>query len=148
MDMNELLKMGAKAFMDSQGSGNAGSNLDPGVLSSALSDLSGGNGGSGGIDIASIASSMQSGGMGDLLQSWMGDGQNQGISGNQISELFGSGKISEFASQLGLSEDEAVAGLQDAMPQMVDNASSGGSFLDSIGGIKGAINLVSKLFGK
>lgn len=148
MDMNELLKMGAKAFMDSQGSGNAGSNLDPGALTSALSALSGGNDGSDGIDIASIIGSMQGAGMADMLQSWLGDGQNQGISGNQISELLGSDKISAFASQLGLSEDEAIGGLQDAMPQMVDKASSGGSLLDSIGGVEGAINLASKFFGK
>ncbi len=32
--------------------------------------------------------------------------------------------------------------------QMVDKASSGGSLLDSIGGISGAIGLASKLFGK
>ena len=131
--------------MDSQGSGEAGSNLDPDVLSTALSGLSSGNGG---VNIASIISSMQGGGMGDLLQSWLGDGQNQGISGGQISELIGSDKISEFASQLGLSEDEAIAGLQDAMPQMVDNASRGGSLLDSIGGVEGAINLAGKFFGK
>jgi hypothetical protein len=31
---------------------------------------------------------------------------------------------------------------------MVDKASSGGSFLDSIGGIKGALGFVNKLFGK
>lgn len=148
MDMSDLLMMGAKAFMNSKGSGNAGSSLDLGVLTSALSGLSGGKGGSGGIDIGSIIGGMQGGGLGDVLQSWLGDGQNQGISGNQISELFGSDKISGFASQLGLTEDEAIGGLQDAMPQMVDNASSGGSLLDSIGGVEGAINLAGRFFGK
>ncbi len=93
MDMNELLKIGAKAFMDSQGSGNAGSNLDPRILISALTGLSGSNDGSDGIDIASIIGSMQGSGMADILWSWLGDGQNQGISGNQISELLGSDKI-------------------------------------------------------
>ena len=145
MDMNDLLKMGATAFMNSQGSGTAGSNLDLGSITSALSGLSGGGSG---IDISSILGGMQSGSMGDMLQSWMGDGENQEISGNQISELLGSDKISEFASKLGLSEDEAIGGLQDAMPKMVDNASSGGSLLDSVGGIGGALNMASKFFGK
>ncbi|NOQ78112.1 MAG: hypothetical protein GQ546_01790 [Gammaproteobacteria bacterium] len=86
--------------------------------------------------------------MANIFQSWLGDGQNQKISGNQISEMLGSDKISEFASQLGLSEDKAIGGLQDAMPKMIDNASSGGSLLDSIGGIEGAFNLASKFFGK
>jgi uncharacterized protein YidB (DUF937 family) len=147
MDMNELLTMGAKAFMDSKGSGNAGSSLDMGSLTSALSGLSGGSGG-GGVDIGSIISSMQGGSMGNILQSWLGDGQNDSISGSQISDLLGSDKISAFASQLGLSQDEAIGGLKDAMPQMVDNASSGGSLLDSVGGMSGALNMASKLFGK
>ena len=47
-----------------------------------------------------------------------------------------------------MSESEAVGGLQDAMPQMMDQASSGGSLLDSIGGISGAIGLAGKLFGR
>ncbi len=144
MDMNDLLKLGAQAFMNSRGSGTAGSNLDMGSLISALSGLSGGQQQGGGLDIASLMSGMQGGDMGDMLQSWLGDGQNQAISGNQVSNLLGSDKISAFASQLGLSEDEAVGGLQDAMPQMLDNASSGGSILDSLGGVSGALGLASK----
>jgi uncharacterized protein YidB (DUF937 family) len=145
MDMNQLLAMGAKAFMDSKGSGNAGSNLDQGQLLSALSAL-GGSGNS--FDIGSIIGSMQSGGLGGLVQSWLGDGDNEEISENQVSQLLGSDKISAFASQLGLSEQEAIGGLKDAMPKMIDQASSGGSLLDSVGGISGALGMASKLFGK
>jgi len=145
MDMNDLLKLGAQAFMNSRGSGTAGSNLDMGSLISALSGLSGAQQG-GGLDISSLMSGMQGGDMGDMLQSWLGDGQNQAISGGQVSNLLGSDKISAFASQLGLSEDEAIGGLQDAMPQMLDKASSGGSILDSLGGVSGALGMASKLF--
>lgn len=146
MDMNELIKLGAAAFMNSDGSGNTGSGLDMDALVSALSGLSGGSDGN--IDIGSILSKMQSGGMADLAQSWLGDGENQNMSNDNVAEMFGNDKISEFASKLGLSQDEAVGGLRDAMPQMVDKASSGGSLLESIGGIDGALNLASKLFGR
>ena len=145
MDMNDLLKLGAQAFMNSRSSGTAGSNLDMGSLISALSGLNGGQQG-GGLDIASLMGGMQGGGMEDMLQSWLGDGQNQAISGSQVSNLLGSDEVSAFASQLGLSEDEAIGGLQDAMPQMLDKASSGGSILDSLGGVSGALGLASKLF--
>lgn len=144
MDLNDLIKMGAEAFSASQGSGAAGSSLDASTLISALSGLTSG---SGGLDIASFISNMQSGDLGDILQSWLGDGKNAAISGQQISDVLGSDKISAFASQLGLSQDEAIGGLQDALPKMVDNASSGGSLLDSIGGIEGAMSLAGKLFG-
>jgi hypothetical protein len=43
---------------------------------------------------------------------------------------------------------EAAGGLSDALPQMVDKASSDGSLLDSIGGVSGALGMASKLFGK
>ncbi len=143
MDINDLIKMGAEAFSASQGSGAAGSSLDAGTLIAALSALTSG---SGGLDIGSLISNMQSGDLGDILQSWLGNGQNAAISGQQVVDVLGSNKISDFASQLGLSRDEAIGGLQDALPKMVDNASSDGSLLDSIGGIEGAIGLASKLF--
>ncbi len=143
MDLNDLIKMGAEAFSASQGSGAAGSALDANTLVSALSGLTSGDGG---LDIASLIGTMQSADLGGILQSWLGDGDNAAISGQQISDVLGSDKISAFAGQLGLSQDEAIGGLQDALPKMVDNASSGGSLLDSIGGIEGAIGLASKLF--
>lgn len=143
MDLNDIIKIGADAFSNSQGSGQAGSALDAGAIISALSGLTSG---SGGLDISSLIGSMQSGGLGEVLQSWLGDGTNTAISGQQIGDILGSDKVSNFASQLGLSQDEAIGGLQDALPEMVDNASSGGSLLDSIGGIQGAIGLAGKLF--
>ena len=146
--MSDLLKMGATAFIQSKMSGDAGSGLDLGMLTSALSGLTGGNDSNGGFDIGSILGNMQSSGMADMAQSWLDDGDNQPLDDNNILVMFGSDKISEFASKLGMSESEAIGGLRDAMPQMVDNASSGGSLLDSIGGISGAINIASKLFGR
>ncbi len=147
MDMTDLLKMGASAFMNSKRSGDAGSGLDLGTLTSALSGLTGGSD-EGGFDIGSLLSKMQSGGMAEIAQSWLGDGDNAPVEENHIKDLFGADKISEFASKLGLSEEEAVGGLRDAVPQIVDKASSGGSILDSIGGIGGAINMASKFFGR
>ena len=147
MDMGDLLKMGASAFMNSQRSGDAGSGLDAGSLMSALSGLTG-DSEEGGLDIGSLLGKMQGGGMADMAASFLGDGDNEEMGESQVTDLFGADKISEFASKLGMSESEAVGGLQDAMPQMMDQASSGGYLLDSIGGISGAIGLAGKLFGK
>jgi uncharacterized protein YidB (DUF937 family) len=147
MDMGDLLKMGASAFMNSNRSGDAGSGLDLGTLTSALSGLTGGSS-EGGLDIGSILGKMQGGGMADMAQSWLGDGDNAPMEDSNVMDMFGADKVSEFASKLGMSESEAIGGLRDAMPEMVNNASSGGSLLDSIGGISGAINIASKLFGR
>jgi len=148
MDMGDLIRMGASSFINSKLSGSTGSSLDLDTLTSALSGLTGGNNENGGMDLGSILGKMQGGGMADMAQSWLGDGDNAPMEDSHVTEMFGADKISEFASQLGMSESEAIGGLRDAMPEMVNNASSGGSLLDSIGGISGAINMASKLFGR
>ncbi len=142
--MDELLQLGAKMFSKSNLSGDAGSNLDMGSLASALSGLTGG---SGGFDLGALINNLDTGGLGDMAKSWLGDGANAGISPDQISNAIGSDKITEFASKLGLSTEEAAGGLSEALPQMVDNASSGGSLLDSFGGVEGVLGLAGKLFG-
>lgn len=144
MNMDELLQLGAKMFSKSNLSGDTGSNLDTGSLASALSSLTGG---SGGFDISALVNNLDAGGLGDMAKSWLGDGANGGISPDQISSVIGSDKIAEFASKLVLSTEEAAGGLSEALPQMVDNASSGGSILDSLGGVEGVMGLASKLFG-
>jgi len=148
MDMGDLIKMGASAFMNSNRSGDTGSGLDLDSLTSALSGLTGGNSDNGGLDLGGILSKMQSGGMADMAQSWLGDGDNAPMEESNVTDMFGADKISEFASKLGMSESEAIGGLRDAMPEMVNNASSGGSLLDSIGGIGGALNMAKGLFGR
>ncbi|NNJ92200.1 MAG: DUF937 domain-containing protein [Gammaproteobacteria bacterium] len=140
--MSEIIKIGAKAFIDSKGSGDAGSNLDISSVTSAFSALSGGEG----FNIASLMGILQSGNIGDSLQSWLGDGENKSISGNEITNLFGNDNVAKFASELNLNENEAVDGLADALPKMIDSSSSGGSLLDSIGGPGDAINLAKGFF--
>ncbi|MGD8267085.1 MAG: YidB family protein [Desulfobacterales bacterium] len=147
MDTMDLLKIGAQFFIESNKSGDAGSGLDMGDLTSALSGLTGGSV-SKDFDLGSMLSKMDSGGLGAIAQSWLGDGTNDSISPSQVTDMLGTDKISEFASKLGLSNEEAAGGLSDAIPQIVDKASSGGSLLDSFGGVSGAIGLASKLFGK
>lgn len=144
MNMDELLQLGATMFSKSNLSGDAGSNLDLGSLASALSGLTGGDG----FDLGGLIGKLNSGGLGDMAKSWLGDGINDGISPDQVSGAIGIDKITEFASKLGISTEEAAGGLSEALPQMVDKASSGGSLLDSIGGIEGALKFASKLFGK
>ena len=58
--------------------------------------------------------------------------------------MLGSDKIKEAASQLGTDQNDLLRGLQDMMPQVVDKSSSGGSLLDSVGGIEGLAGLASK----
>jgi len=90
-------------------------------------------------------------GLGEIVGSWLGNGENKSISADQITDLLGSDKISEFASQLGLSDESAKGALADALPQVVDQATSGeGTIMDEmlaqVGGPQGAMDMLSKMF--
>jgi len=96
------------------------------------------------MDIGSLMSGMKEKGLGDIASSWMGDGENADISPDQLKEVLGGDKVAAAAAQLGTDEGSLLAGLKDAIPQMVDKSSSGGSLLDSVGGIGGLAGMAKK----
>ncbi|MCF6203303.1 MAG: YidB family protein [Methylococcaceae bacterium] len=149
----DLMKIGTQLILSKLG-GNA-SGGESGIAS-ALSSLLGGssdssdssdnNDNNSGLDLGSLVSSMTQGGGGlaSIVSSWLGDGDNEAVSGSQIKDILGGDKVAEFASKLGVDEDEAADSLAEAVPQMVDKGSSGGSLLDAVGGVSGAIDLAKK----
>lgn len=141
MNIGDIIQIGAQLFQSKLG--NDGDGLDIGDITSALSGLLSDNDGN--VNISSLVSNMDAGDLMSLASSWLGDGDNAPISSDQLMGLLGNDKISAFASQLGLSEDKAVGGLQEAIPNIVDKSSSGGSLLDAVGGVSGAIGLMGKL---
>ena len=159
MDMGNLMQLGAQMFQ-SQVDKDRDGQLEITEIASALMGLmSNGQGQSqaGGLSgLMSMVSGMQGSGNGDLMSiaaSWLGKGENAPISGGQLTQMLGSDKIAAFAQQLGLSQEQAVSGLQAAIPQVVDKASPDGALdlgnmLDAVGGVSGAIGLASKLFGR
>ncbi len=148
MDLMDLLKVGGSLIQGN--SDDATTGLDIGDIAGALGGLLGNA--EGGLDLSSIVGGLASNGLGDIVGSWMGNGENASISMDQITDLLGSDKISEFASNLGLSEESAKGALADALPQVIDQATSGeGGMLDDmlaqVGGPKGAMDMLGKMFG-
>lgn len=156
----DIMQIGAQLFQ-SQLDKDQDGQVEMTEIASALMGLMAGNqqeqspaAGLGGL--ASMITGMQGNsdsGLASLASSWLGQGANEQPSGSQITEMFGQDKISAFAQQLGISQDQAVSGLQAAVPDMVDKASPQGSLdvsslLDSVGGVSGAIGLAGKLFGR
>jgi len=135
------MKLGTQLLMSKM---SGGANADTGAVQNALGSLLGDGDKP---DIGSLLNGLQSGGLGDVAKSWLGDGDNQPISADQIKGAVDGNKLSQLASALGTDEGSVLSGLQDAMPQMVDKASSGGSLLDSIGGLGGAAKLAKGLLG-
>jgi len=148
MDFNDLFKMGAELIQNN--SDDATTSLDADSISSAIGSLL--QGSDGGLDLGNIVSSLSNGNLGEIVNSWLGNGENMPIDASQITELLGSDKVEEFASSLGLNFDSASQALADALPQVIDKATSGedsivSQMLDQVGGVDGAMDMVKKMFG-
>ena len=108
--------------------------------------LGGGNAAGGGLDLGNLVNGLKAKGLGDVADSWLGDGENAEISADQLKDVLGQEGIAKAAAELGTDEGRLLDGLKDAIPQMVDKSSSGGSLLDSVGGIGGLAGMAKKLF--
>jgi uncharacterized protein YidB (DUF937 family) len=147
MELTDLLKMASGLIQGNNDDATTG--LDADDITNALSKLIGNSDGS--LDLGALVGGLSQNGLGEIVGSWLGAGENKSISGDQITELLGSEKVSEFASQLGLSEESAKGALVDSLPQMVDQATSGeGTIMDEmlaqVGGPQGAMDMLSKMF--
>lgn len=89
------------------------------------------------MDIGSLLSGLKEKGLGDVASSWLGDGDNAEISADQLKDVLGGEKIAQAAAKLGTDEGSLLDGLKDALPQIIDKSSSGGSLLGSLGGLSG-----------
>ena len=133
----DILQMGAELL-----SKQMGSQADVNSLGSALSGLLGDS--QGNIDLAGLASKMASSGeLSSILDSWLGDGANSAVNANSLAQLLGDSNVSAFANQIGTDPQSAADGLAQVLPQLMDSASSGGSLLESVGGVNGLLNAAS-----
>ena len=82
------------------------------------------NGQGGGLN--GLVQLFQSQGLGDVVASWIGTGQNLPISADQIHKTLGSQQLSQFASQAGVSSDAAGATLASLLPTIIDRLTPNG----------------------
>jgi len=147
MEISELLKVGASLIQGNSDDATTGLNIDD--ITKALDGLVGN--GAGGINLVPFVSGLAGNGLGAIVGSWLGQGENKSISTEDITTLLGSDKVSEFASSLGLSEESAKGALSEVIPQVVDRATSGeggimDEMLEQVGGPQGAMEMLGKMF--
>jgi len=147
MQITDLLKVGATLIQGNSDDATTGLNVDD--IAKALDGLVGD--GQGSVNLLPFVSGLGENGLGAIVGSWLGNGENASISMEQITELLGSEKVSEFASSLGLSEESAQNALSEVIPKVVDTATSGeGGIMDEmlaqVGGPQGAMEMLGKMF--
>ena len=101
----------------------------------------GANGQSG---LADIVNKFQQGGLGDIANSWVGTGENQPVSADQISSVLGSGKLSDLANQFGISTEDIAGGLSKILPDLVNQATPNGEVPQSSDFISNALSMFLK----
>jgi len=76
--------------------------------------------------LGGLLNKLQQGGLGNAANSWVGSGQNQPVSPNQVGSALGPSIIKTLSQQTGLSEDELTQQLSQVLPGLVDKLTPNG----------------------
>ena len=113
-----------------------------GMVGSVLQVL---NGQAGGLD--GVLQSLQQGGLGDAVKSWLGTGGNLPITAEQLQSVLGSGVVQDLAAKLGVSPADAASHLSQLLPGIVDHLTPNGEVPE--GGLAGVgLDLVKGLLSR
>jgi uncharacterized protein YidB (DUF937 family) len=108
-----------------------------GVLDQITSKLGGQDGQEGGLasiqnffssngGLQGLTEKLSNSGLGKQVQSWVGHGDNQPISGQQVQQAVDPNDLHSMAQNAGMSDEEASDQLAKAMPEMVNQATPQG----------------------
>ena len=132
-----LLDSVVGALGQAQGGSPAGA--QPALLDAVAGLL--GNGG-----LQDMVAKFEQGGLGHLIGSWIGSGQNLPISADQLHQVLGSEAIAGLAQRLGLSHGDVAAQLSQLLPQVVDKLTPQGQVPEGgVGGLGEIGNLLGAL---
>jgi uncharacterized protein YidB (DUF937 family) len=96
-----------------------------GGLASALGPLLANDGAHGGLD--GLIQKFNQAGMGDLITSWIGKGENLPISADQLKQVLGEGTIADIASKFGMTPGQAGGHMADILPGIIDQLTPHGT---------------------
>jgi uncharacterized protein YidB (DUF937 family) len=94
-----------------------------------------------------VTSKLTSSGLGKQVQSWVGTGDNQPVSGSQVQQAMDPNELHHMAQKAGLSDQEASEKVAQALPEMVNKATPGGQIPDNDPFAKG-LDAVKRMFAR
>jgi uncharacterized protein YidB (DUF937 family) len=112
-------------------------------LLQAITGMLGNDGSQGGL--GGLMAKFQNAGMGDVANSWVGTGQNQPISGDQLTNVLGDDAMAGFAEKLGMSQGDAAGQLSNILPGLIDKLTPNGNA--PAGGLGNSGDLMGMLGG-
>ena len=95
-----------------------------------------------------LMQNFQNNGLGNILSSWLGSGENQPISPDQVNRVFGNERVAALAGKLGVSQDQASAKIAEYLPQVVDHLSPNGSLPEGSDLTAKAADLLKSMMAK
>ena len=115
------------SLMGGSNATTAGSSGIGGVLSSLLGGgqawASGGTGAAGGL--GDIVSKFEQAGLGNVVQSWIGNGANHAVSPQQLQDVFGD-QVPRMANQAGMDQGDFLSQLSQHLPNAVNGMTPDG----------------------
>ena len=76
--------------------------------------------------LGGLVNKLQQGGLGDVVNSWVGSGQNQPVSPGQLGSALGPGVIKTLSQMTGVSEDDLSKQLSQVLPGVVNSLTPNG----------------------
>ena len=95
------------------------------AIASLLSNKTDSVGGTGGL--GAMMSAFGKAGLGDVIGSWVGTGQNQAIDPGHLASVLGADTMGQFARTAGVEPSQAGSILASLLPQVVDGLTPQGS---------------------
>ena len=111
------------------GSGASGENAN--MATAVMEMLQSGQGGG----LSGLVEAFQKNGLGEIVSSWVGTGQNLPVSAGQVQSSLGSNYVQQLAAKAGISPDIAGSALSALLPIIVDKLTPNGQLPASGGGL-------------
>ncbi len=92
--------------------------------------MGGGMGQAMGGGLGGLMSQFEQAGLGHVAQSWVGNGQNQPVSPQQLQSVFGDSQVQNMASQAGMQPQDFLSQLSQHLPNAVNGMTPNGRLPD------------------
>lgn len=80
--------------------------------------------------LSGLVSGFEQAGLGQIVQSWIGNGQNQPVSPQQLHSVFGESQVNGMANQAGMAPQDFLSQLSQHLPNVVSGMTPNGQVPD------------------